>query len=222
MIDETVLLTDIEWLESLGSRPIGSAMALPVIPGVYRCFLQFAGPSNTIIGNVVHVEASGSPTGLQVAQAVGKAWAATGSMYEAQATVTQYQQVVCTPLDGSSISASDAFTTAAHTAGAQGGTVYPANTAAVLRLRTGQRGRSHRGRIYLGQVIASNSSNLFTWSSSYLTTLTSAGAGFQAALVAGSPSLNLSVASYKLQTALPVITISPNPQLCTVRLRLRA
>src|SRR5215467_14203372 len=142
---------------------------LPVIPHVYRCFLQFAGPGGMILGNVIHVLDASDPPALDVAQAVGKAWAATGSIYAMQSSVSIYQQVSVIPLDGTSSTISDPFSTAAHTAGADTGAVFPANTSAVLKLKTGNRGRSHRDRIYVGQISNTRSTDLLHWSASYLT-----------------------------------------------------
>ena len=195
-------------------------MALPVITNIYRCFIDQGG-GGIEIGNVIHVEdTSGSAAAVDIAKAVGKAWGSSTGMAMAINTGTSFKQVEVIKLDGISGTVADPFSTAVNHAGIRTGTAMPYSCCACISLQTNERGRSHRGRVYLGPVCASDSSDDATWSTSGLANFTAAANGFLSALFSGSPSLTWVVASYKMSTALPVISVKTNKTIATQRMRL--
>lgn len=123
-------------------------MPLPVIPGVFRVALNHA-PGEALFGftNVIHVFSS-TLTPLQVLTAINGALVA--GMFDAKAAAMLGMTAVATKLDGAAPTAELVFTGTAFL-GTGAGELVPA-AAAVITLRTGQRGKRHTGRVFIGAL----------------------------------------------------------------------
>lgn len=120
-------------------------MALPILPTVFRCAISHAfGAGGVAATNVIHVS-SATLTPSQVLTALNGA-AAVG-MFDATTLDLSAHSAVVTKLDGATPSIEGALASPAWTGtGAAGGS--PAS-AAVITLKTTQRGRRHTGRVYI-------------------------------------------------------------------------
>ena len=194
---------------------------LPVINGIYRCFIEQSEGGIGLFGNVINVRGATGEDPVQVARVVAEAFGGANSLCAMTTASNEFRQVHCTPLDDITPTGVHDFSTATNKAGLVGGAPFPINTTMCFSLKTGQRGRSHRGRFYLGAMSNSWSADLLHWDAIHVSTGNSVFVNFMGLLVAGSPSLQLMVASYKLASAVPVIAVATNPALCTQRMRLR-
>jgi hypothetical protein len=194
-------------------------MALPIIDDVYRCAVnQHVG--DLPIANVIHVKADTGTSAHDVADAVQSAWGTSGGFSDAQVNDLVYDNVVVTPLDGSSLSQSMTFGTADHHQGALSGRGVPPNVAFVISLHTAVRGRSHRGRIYLAGLIETLAADPSTaWSSTAISSMATIWSTFTSQLSAGPGSPFMVVASYKLEEALSVDEVRFNAPFGTQRKR---
>lgn len=142
-------------------------MPLPVIANVGRlalaCVKGSGGgePSRTI--NVMHVRKSSGDAWSSIANAIAThldttVHGAILNMLNAVQSSYGYQSFDLTPLDGTSNTLFREGATSNWPVGAGGGDYVP-QVAAVLRIRTATRGRSARGRLFLGPVAESKTSN---------------------------------------------------------------
>ena len=175
-------------------------MPPPVITNVYRVTYLWNQNDGITPRNVIHVRGATTPTATQVGTAV----LAANQLHQWKFVSNgwNFTQVEVLPLDGFT---AGAFVTTSATGGEATGDAIPAQ-AAVVSMRTGHRGSSGRGRVYLGPTTEDSQANglLNTTSVAQCTT---AWNGFLAALASGTPSLELVVASYKHQFANTVTSI---------------
>jgi len=156
-------------------------MPLPIITNIYRVALIWTGPSGQHAVNVMHFSRASSSASA-VASAIDAS--VTSAMWTDIQNGWSVNQLQVTPLDGSSATFLLAVTGAKWT-GTTAGDFVP-GASAIVSLRTGLRGRSHRGRIFRPGIAEASMSNgqLTTGSvattqtawNTFLTTVTTAGA----------------------------------------------
>jgi hypothetical protein len=172
---------------------------LPVIPRVLRVALEWSGDAGQRGANVIHIESAVAGSAAQVMAALDAH--VTSGMWGPVCDAASITVVNITPLDG--VSATQSFTpaTPAHWTGGTGGGCFPAE-AAIVKLTTGLRGRSHRGRIFLPFIAeAAQDDGVITGMDVVQTAWDTFNTDMLADIV-----LNafMVVASYKLGTASPV------------------
>lgn len=172
-------------------------MPLPFIEGVSRVTLNWTGPNGTSANNVLHFQDGGlAPSAL---------WAilepnVVANMFNCIATAAIIDNVDILPLDG--IAATQTFDAPATALwkGETTGEALFAN-ACIVKLRTGERGRSKRGRIYL-PFLAEGATVTGTVNTGSLAAMQTAWNTFVASMdTDGAP---LGVASYKLAIWTPL------------------
>lgn len=185
-------------------------MPLPVIASVSRVAFNWVSDVNAWTAeNVMHFSTD-TLTSSQLATQLNIA--ASTNMFAGISNDMHCSTCSITPLNGTAATQDFALS---DWNGAQLGQAVPA-AAHVITLRTGIRGRSHRGRIYLPGVAedvmdnglilgASNDSAQAAWTT-FLTDIAAAGA-------------NLVVASYTLETADDVTTVHAQQVVGTQRRR---
>lgn len=175
--------------------------ALPVINDVFRCALNWTDPTGQTATNVIHIRANfADPTPTLVMGALDSS--ARADMWDSATLSSAITDVAITPLDG--VSATEHFTpaTPAHWKGEQSGDFIP-QVAVVVKLTTGERGRSHRGRVFVPftcETVAANGS----LGSSVQAAMLTAWENFQGNLEAYTHPCQLDVASYKEANSLLV------------------
>lgn len=187
-------------------------MPLPFIEGVHRVTLNWTGPNGTDAANVMHFQDGGTDAAALWAILEPNVVANMFNCVSHDAIITT---VDILPLDG--ISATQSFNAPA-TALWRGETVAEAvfATAAVVKLRTGERGRSKRGRIYLPYV-AETAQVTGTVGIGALAAMQAAWDTFKANMLADDAPLG--VASYKLAVWTPLTTLLVEGALGTQRRR---
>lgn len=131
------------------------ARPLPVISGVFRCALNWAHSSGQLATNVIHVFKVGA-TPTQVCVAIDAA--VTTEMWFNVSSLAHVTEIVCTPLDGTTATLHYPVTGSKWVGNASSADMEP-GPAAVISLRTAQRGRRYRGRLYLpfqGELASAN------------------------------------------------------------------
>jgi hypothetical protein len=190
-------------------------MPLPIIPNVYRCALVSIATTYVprTVYNVLHVS---QPTGDETDLGTSLDATLSNAMFTLMSSNYVTQRVEITKLDGTSASVSFPFTSPPN--GGAAGVPVP-EAACSVGLKTVARGRSKRGRVFVGPVpegyiddgtldVASVAAMQTAWTS-FLTALS------------GRPvPANLVVASYLTATALTVSTINVKPYVATQRRRL--
>lgn len=199
-------------------------MPLPVITDTMRVAIRGVASNGHHWANVLHYRKTGalSFTGaiaildpilvdhLSTNNGTGSGWNALAP------TTAAVQDIVYTPLDGSSAS-----TIITHAiAGANGAEALPASMCTVVSLRTALRGRSYRGRVYCGPHVESANSATGALVASVITAEAGQWTAHIAALVASG--VSLVVASYLHSTAQDVLTASCDSRWDTQRRRLNA
>lgn len=187
---------------------------LPTISDTYRVNLQWANTDTSRqANNVIHVRASGASP-LSVATAIDTCVAA--QMWQFQNADSRVVQMNVTPLDGSGVTLPVIIPSAAKWTGFQtGGDMNPA-TCNIVKLVTGKRGRSYRGRVYLPWVTDGVQTNGIL-NSSALAGAQTAWVAFHTALTAAG--FDWVVASYKLETADDVVGVLCESHTATQRRR---
>jgi hypothetical protein len=119
---------------------------LPTISGIHRvAFSWRASASGPYAANVMHFHsASVDPDGLKTALDANVSTA----MWLAVATTTVCYQLTITPLDGSSATRLYAVTGSKWAGNNVSSSIIPASSV-VVSLKTAQRGRRYRGRLYI-------------------------------------------------------------------------
>lgn len=141
------------------------ATHLPIIADTYLWTVNYA-VGTAPMANVLCISKPSSSAAI-VNGNVWAAWSATNSFVTRQSNTVTYRNSVCLPLDGSGLA--DIADRSAVTGGTTGAAVPP-NACAIFTFRTGIRGRSHRGRMYLGGVYSGLLGTPTTqWSSTALT-----------------------------------------------------
>lgn len=164
---------------------------LPVISNVYRCALLWVHSSGQRAVNVMHIYAPGK-TADDVATILDNR--ASSGLFACNSQNGHVDKIAITKLDGTSATRLFTPATPGHWTGGTGGDMIP-GYAVDASLRTAERGRSRRGRLYLPWVPESVQVN-GTITSSDLPTQQSAWSTFRANMAADGASL--AVASYKL------------------------
>lgn len=187
-------------------------MPLPFIEGVHRVVLNWTGANGTSAANVLHLQDGGTDAEALWTIFEGEVIA---NLFNCVATSGIISTVTVTPLDG--VSASQDFTAPA-TALWKGETAGEATFAdsCVVKLRTAERGKSKRGRIYL-PFVAEGAMVTGTVGTGSLAAMQAAWDSFVAGLeTAGAP---LGVASYKLAVWTPLTSLLVEGALGTQRRR---
>lgn len=180
---------------------------LPVIANVTRCALNWTHSDGQIATNVIHILGPGGGyTDAQLRAGLDAAMdAAQWGSASVNATVSD---LALTPLDGSSATTHSPPATPSKWTGGNPDPFSPA-TAVIVKLQTGFRGRSKRGRIF----VPFTSTTVLTdgaVESATATNMATAWQDFQDDLNAGTPSFTMVVASYKLaseEVVIPPISV---------------
>lgn len=169
---------------------------LPVITHVWRCALRWSTASGQLAVNVIHIrDESGTAVADDVYGALNSA--VVPLMWYPASGGASVSEVDVLPLDGVHGTASYTTGSPAKWTGASGGTVWEPALSALIKLGTGLRGRTHRGRIFLPFTDQTSAVD-GKLADLTVTDTTAAWQGFQTSLNAGSPAFTLGVASYKL------------------------
>jgi hypothetical protein len=168
-------------------------MPLPVIANVFRVTADFNRIGGVAPHNVFHVRCTAGDE-TDVADAIQDAFSDsdTDFMWKVLPSAYILGSVEVLPLDGSS--ATHVFSVSSMTGQGGSGDHSPA-TAAVLSLRTAQRGPRGRGRQFIGPCIESQMSDGVI-ASDQAAFITSAWSAFAGLLAEHSPVVELGVASY--------------------------
>lgn len=187
-------------------------MPLPVIANTYRVSVEGLLANGSTWANVIHTRfnAGGATTAdvnamealvdrLYTGATLGDA---TGFWTNWASTLASIQRIRVTALDG--VSASVVY--ALVQAGAAAGDPLPGGVSWVVTLRTAKRGRSYRGRAYMGGFAEANNTAAGLVQSTLVTSMLSGWEGLRTTLSAAGWSLV--VASYKHSTAETVTSVS--------------
>jgi hypothetical protein len=187
---------------------------LPVIPDVFRVTLNWGAVGGTNPKNVMHIhDGTGVATAADVAAVVDAG--ATSDMWNCLTNSQECDLLSIIPLDGSTAS-TDFNTTGSKWLGQQSGEWIP-QAACVIKMITGLRGRSNRGRMFVGPVAEAIDHNGFYVAGPGHGLMQTAWASFQSTLVGAG--MSLAVASYKLSSAHDVTAVSVETTLGTQRRR---
>jgi hypothetical protein len=187
-----------------------------VIANTFRVALDWADPSGQSAVNVMHISAPGGATVAQVA--AGMDAAASGNMWASVINTAKVSQFAITPLDGTTATSFITPATVGRWTGSSASVEFLPAVAPVVKLTTAVRGRSNRGRQFLPFTGESNVVNGKVRSVD-VAVIQPAWTAFLAGLTAFTPSLHLVVASYKLATAVNVLTVHVEDVLGTQRRR---
>lgn len=165
-------------------------MPLPVIADTFRCTLNWSTFGGVTPRNVFHLQ---SPTAgeEEVGTAIHDAW--TDDMAGCVSDQFLIDSVTVLKLDGTSAGIDTPM--GAGFAGQASGDIMP-SSALVLSLKTGHRGPSGRGRMYLGPTTEADCSGGFYDGSVTRTDIITAWANFAAAVLADTANCLFGVASY--------------------------
>ena len=179
------------------------AHPLPIISDTYLCAISYQ-IGTVPFANVLCVSKPASNAAL-VGAAFENCWFATNSFNKLTSQTMTYKTIRTTPLDGTGLA--DIRDITARTGGIVN-TPVAANVCGIFTFRTGQRGRSYRGRMYLGaiQSVYLNTTGS-QWTSAYITAANTAITAWQGALVTNG--LTHEVLSRHLGVATPVLQIVP-------------
>lgn len=186
---------------------------LPIIPDTYRCSLNWTDGIGHHAVNVVHIlKALSSPSAVAAALDAN----ANGNMWGYVSPAYVMQRIDVTELDGASASYS-LLTSGFKWTGQGAGDAIPA-AACVLTLRTAFRGRTHRGRLFLGPISEGGQTAGILTGGVFLTNVQNAWDSWLAAMVAAG--FQPVVASYKFPAGqVPITSILVNQVVATQRRR---
>ena len=174
---------------------------LPIIPDAYLWTVDYK-VGTAPMANVLCVSKPSSSAAI-VNGNLWSAWTATNSFQSLQSNTVDYLNSRCLPLDGSGL-ADIVVRTSTH--GAVASAAVTPQTCALFTFRTGIRGRSYRGRMYLGGVQNGLLGTPTTqWSSTGMTGFAAAITAFQSSNVTNGITHN--VLSRFLGVATPVLQI---------------
>jgi hypothetical protein len=184
-------------------------MALPVIDHVYRCAVDYSVAGRPCT-NVLHVEAASDPNPTAVALAVAEAWGEDTGLCLLQSTSVNLIGVEVTPLDGVTNSAAASFGVAENDNGKHSAFPMPAGDCLVLSLKSDTRGRSANGRMYLSGLCTNQLENdQQSWLSATISAAQAAWTQTATILEAEISGAIFVVASYKLEVAFPITSVTP-------------
>ena len=187
-------------------------MPLPVIAGVNRVTFNWNGPNGTNAANVMHFLDGGGSVDTFIGLLTGNFVANMFNCISNQAVIFSFDVI---PLDGvSATSVVLAPATALFKGETVSDPVFP--DSAILKLRTGERGRSKRGRAYLPYP-AEGAITLGTIVTGSLNAMQTAWNTFKASCAGDG--IDWVVASYKFASYLEVTTVEVEGALATQRRR---
>lgn len=173
---------------------------LPIIPDTYRCALKWDNGLGGNAVNVMHILKAGtSPSAVAAALDAN----ATALMWTYMSANYVMKLLTITELDGSSASYQLA-TSGAKWSGQAAGDEIPAESS-IVKLTTAFRGRSRRGRLFIGPVGEGVQAGGALTGGATLTNCQNAWNTWLAALIAAG--FQPVVASYKLASQVPVTSI---------------
>ncbi len=187
-------------------------MALPVIANTFRVTFNWHSDAGAEAHNVMHFRSAGANSD-DIFDALDAA--VTDDMWQQTCTTVNVESLDILPLDGTSSTINYSAPVDARWAGTRAGEFAPA-LAAIVRLKTGQRGRSHRGRVYL-PFVAEAAQAAGVLAGTTAVDLQQAWQAFDTALLADS--VEPVVASYKLASADSVINYDVPAILGTMKRR---
>jgi hypothetical protein len=168
---------------------------LPTITNVFRVALTWTESGGQHAVNVMHIrDDSGGHGAGQLMTALDAH--ITANQWLTVVNTAVVTDVAITPLDGSSATQHFNPATPAHWTGGNPPDFSPAS-AAVIKLTTALRGRSHRGRLFLPFVSENIMSN-GVLNSTTAANVSTAWVAFDTAMTSNAPPWSLGVASYKL------------------------
>ena len=169
---------------------------LPVLADTYLISINYV-QGESALANVFTVFSTSATTATDVATHVQGAWFLTNSIADQQSDIITYNILSVTPLDGTSLPL--LVDISSQSGGAAGG-VASVQASMVITLRTGSRGRSARGRMYVGGILAASlNADATRWDTSPVNNMDTAMTHFTADLL--SHDLTLAVLSRKLGEA---------------------
>lgn len=130
---------------------------LPVIADIFRTAIEWSNPNGLgHAANVMHISGPGkTPTQLMTSLEARVA-AGMWSWVDSASTI---DQVVITPLDGTSATVTFNTSGGAKWTGGSGAATGVPQASGIIKLQTGIRGRSNRGRLFLPWVAENEQSN---------------------------------------------------------------
>jgi hypothetical protein len=189
---------------------------LPVISNTSRCALHYVATGGAYAVNVIHItHEAGTPSAGDTGAAIVAAW--PNHMMTGIPGSVAMDYIDVTPLDGVSTTVRTPTGSAGEFVGEQAGD-WLAQVASIVKLQTGLRGRSFRGRVYRPFTAEETATNGFL-DSANVALLQTAWENFIASLAADAFSDTLVVASYKLATKDPVVSVNAEAALATQRRR---
>jgi len=194
--------------------------ALPVIADVYRVVLLWTSAGGPTPVNVFHVRCTDTGDVSAIVGKIGSAHAGltTGEPFEGMSNNFTVTGCDITPLDGTTASTTQDLGT--EITGSGTGDIIP-NMAAVESFQTTVRGPRGRGRMYIGPIGEATQSD-GTLSGGVASGMTTGWANLIAAMAAGSPSVQLVVASYVHGDANDVVSNRTDALVGSMRRRLDA
>lgn len=189
---------------------------LPVIAHTFRVALTWTGAGGQDAVNVIHIlDTTGTAVSSDIAVELDAA--ADPSMWNEVVPSASVTDIAVTPLDGVTATTHFVPATPGNWVG-QNGTDFAPACAQVIKLGTGLRGRSHRGRVFVPfQNQLAYTDGLL--SSGTASARSAAWSEFNADLETGTHNLTMTVASYKLGTQQPVVSWTCELPLGTQRRR---
>ena len=187
---------------------------LPTITDVFRCAFKWSSPD--FPGNAVNVMHFRSPGKNPADVATALDSHVVANMWCHTSTHSKITEVDITPLGSTGVTFPFPTPVAARWAGTE--TVFEANAqvAVIVKLLTAERGRSHRGRVYLPWVNESVTTNGI-FSAGNVTAMLAAWLAFQTAMVGDGH--HLCIASYTLASSADVIATVVEKDTATQRRR---
>lgn len=189
--------------------------ALPVIADVYRCALHWTNSSGGDAVNVIHVKAASQVSTVLIFNVLDAH--VTAAMWDWVAATAVVDDVAVTPLDG--VTGTDHFSTGspAKWTGGGLGQALP-QVAGIIKLTTGFRGRSHRGRIFIPFI---GEGETATGTLIDVAAVQAAWSAFEDAVeLDGTTPVTMGVASYKLGTFTATSSVFAEPKTATQRRRM--
>jgi hypothetical protein len=167
-------------------------MALPVIANVFRVTFNVQASEQLAMHNVLHFASSAVANEIELGTMIDAALDANyEQMFATMPTNYGVNNIDVLPLDGTSSTVNVALSN--HGGQADGESIP--GSACIVKLGTGERGRSRRGRIFLGPVAESAQLNGFLVAG-LRSEVENGWRAFQDDLIAGSSTVALQVTSY--------------------------
>lgn len=189
-------------------------MPLPVIADTYRVAFNWTNTQDTSLAtNVMHFRKGGSnPAALQTSLDAH----VTADMWKMVSPGASVDNLVITPLDGSSVSYPWSTGKPAKWTGNGAAGDWIPQVSSLIKLLTAKRGRSYRGRVFL-PFTSEGTVAYGICNATYVGLCTTAWVNFRTAMIADG--FQIVIASYVLATAENVIAIACESRTATQRRR---